>query len=267
MPNIESNPIYWITKIIAVAVLLQGLELLQIRRAFANDGIWKWSTLRKEFEIFPTFVQKLLHAALNYPRFLIVIAGQIALAISLLALPQPHPALFIGLLITTGLIALRWRGTFNGGADYMTILVLLMLAIDSLFHANPIVRLGCLWYLTVQAVLSYFLSGVVKLRNADWWNGRALQRFLSTPPYDPPAFIVQFSKHAGLMRLGSWAILLFEISFPLALYNPTVCTAFLIAALIFHILNFTTFGLNRFIFAWTAAYPALYYCSTKRIFG
>lgn len=264
MPSLETDPLYWVTKIIGCAVLLQGLELLQIRRTFASHGIWRWETLRKEFEIFPRFVQWLLNRTLDYPRFLVVVLAQIAGGVALLAMSQPHAALFIGLLITTGLTALRWRGTFNGGADYMTILVLLMLAIEALFPYAT-VRLGCLWYLAVQAILSYFMSGAVKLRSADWWSGRALQRFMSSPPYDPPAFFVRLSKSMLMMRLGSWTILAFEVSFPLALLGPRACAAFLCAALVFHALNFATFGLNRFIFAWSAAYPALYYCSMQKV--
>lgn len=267
MPSLESDPFFWIAKIIGCAVSLQGLELLQIHRTFAADGIWRWESLRKEFEIFPRIVQSYLNLLLDYPRFLGIILAQIACGIALLSIPQPPAALFIALLMTTGLISLRWRGTFNGGADYMTILVLLMLSIATLFRASATVQLGCLWYLAVQAILSYFMSGAVKMRSTDWWSGRALQRFMSSPPYDPPAFFVALSKRPFLMRMGSWTILVFEISFPLALTGPRACAAFLCAALAFHILNFATFGLNRFIFAWSAAYPALYYCSTRGIFA
>jgi hypothetical protein len=255
------------TKLIACAVLLQGLELLQIRHSFAGDGIWRWETLRKEFSFFPRAFQWLLDALLDYPRFIFVIIGQIGLALSLLVLPEAHAAVFIGLLLTTGLIALRWRGTFNGGADYMTVLVLLMLSVDAVFQGQPIVRLGCLWYLGLQTVFSYFIAGLVKLRNGDWRTGRALQRFLSSPPYDPPDFIVRLSGNSRLMWLGSWAILVFEVSFPIALLSPVVCAGVLSAAFVFHVANFAVFGLNRFIFAWCAAYPALYFCSTQRIFG
>lgn len=262
----DSDSIFWITKAIACAVLLQGLELLQIRRAFASDGVWKWETLRPEFEIFPGFARWLLRAALDYPRFLGVIAAQIALAAAALAFEQPHPAVLIGMLAATGLTALRWRGTFNGGADYMTVLVLLLLSIEAVNRDRPAVRLGCLWYLSVQAVLSYFIAGVVKFRNADWRSGRVLRRFMSGPPYDPPDFFAALSKRAGLMQLSSWGILLFELSFPLVLHSPAACLAFLTVALVFHLLNFAIFGLNRFIFAWAAAYPALYFYSAQIIF-
>ena len=39
------------------------------------------------------------------------------------------------------------------------------------------------------------------------------------------------------------------------------CAGILVAAIGFHLVNFYAFGLNRFLFAWAAAYPALYFCS------
>ncbi len=266
MPSLEFEPFFWTEKIIALAVILQGLELLQIRRAYAPDGIWVWDTLRKEFEIFPSVFQRLLDVTSAYPNFLILLLGQVALALVLLLTAEPSAPVVLGMLFTSMLIALRWRGTFNGGADYMTVLVLLILSLAGLFRSNESVRLGCLWYLSVQTMMSYFISGAVKLKNADWRTGRALRGFLSGPPYEPPAIFTAISKKPGLMRLSSWVIMLFELSFPLAILNPGLCAAFLCAALAFHVLNYAAFGLNRFLFAWGAAYPAIYFCSSLKVF-
>jgi hypothetical protein len=267
MPTLEAAPLFWTTKLIAVAVLLQGIEILQLRRTFAPDGIWRWETVRKEFLIFPRPLRTFFNLTLDYPRFLFVLVAQIVLALAALALPAPHPAILAGLLFTHALIAVRWRGTFNGGADYMTTLTLLLLTVYAFAPTHRIVELGCLWYLAVQAVLSYTVAGLVKLRNADWRRGRALQKFLVGPPYDPPELFAAVSKNPQLAVIGSWTILLFEVSFPLALLNPKVCTAYIAAALVFHLLNVATFGLNRFLFAWAATYPALYFCSAQKIFG
>jgi hypothetical protein len=40
-----------------------------------------------------------------------------------------------------------------------------------------------------------------------------------------------------------------------------VCVAIVAVALAFHIANVYVFGLNRFVWAWAATYPALYFCS------
>lgn len=267
MPTLLADPLFWSTKIIALAVLLQAIEILQLRRTFASDGIWKWKTLQHEFAFFSKPARALLNVALDVPNFLVIVVAQIGLALAVLAIAHPHPAILVGLLSTNGLIALRWRGTFNGGADYMTVLTLLLLTIHAFVPGNRIVELGCLWYLALQAVLSYFIAGAVKLRNADWRAGKALAHFLSGPPYDPPAHFVNMARNRALMLLGSWTIILFEVSFPAALMNPKTSAAYIAAAFLFHLLNVATFGLNRFLFAWSATYPALYFCSTQKIFG
>lgn len=266
MSNLEFAPFFWIKKLIAVAVIFQGLELLRIRSSYAPNGIWVWATLRKEYEIYPKVFQRILAVTLDYPHYLILLLGQVGFAFILLLTAQPSPVVVLCLLLSSMLTSLRWRGTFNGGADHMTILVLMILSIADLFRSNGNVGVGCLWYLSIQTMMSYFIAGSVKLKNADWRSGRALQMYLSRPPYDPPVFFAKVSKKPGLILLGSWGIMLFELSFPLAILKPGLCAAFLCMALVFHLLNHATFGLNRFLFAWSAAYPAIYYCSGLKVF-
>ncbi len=62
-----------------------------------------------------------------------------------------------------------------------------------------------------------------------------------------------------LSSIGSWAILVFELAFPLAFASPIACTVLLCMGAAFHVANAITFGLNRFLWAWIAAYPALLY--------
>lgn len=262
MPITEHEAVCWCARLNAGAVVLQSLELLQIRRAYGPNGIWTWDVLRDEFAVFPGFLRALLGLLLGYPRFLLVLLAQLALAVAILLQPQSHPVVLIGLLAATALVSLRWRGSYNGGADYMTVLVLLALSVEACFREHAAVRHGCLWYVAVQTVLSYSIAGAVKLRQADWRSGRALARFLSGPPYDPPQAFATLAKRTGTVRLIAWGIMGFEAAFPLALSSPMACVSFLGAAFVFHLLNVAVFGLNRFVFAWLAAYPALLYCSS-----
>ena len=78
------------------------------------------------------------------------------------------------LLALIGLVMLhRFQGPYNGGSDRMSLLVLCSLC---LVHFAP----SLYWqeisfgYLALQLVLSYFISGWVKLINPDWRSGRAL---------------------------------------------------------------------------------------------
>jgi hypothetical protein len=181
--------------------------------------------------------------------------------VALAALAWPHAAFFAFLALGAWLSAVRWRGTFNGGADTLTLIVLGSLAVGLGAAPGSALARGALWFVALQVVLSYFVAGIVKLRRAEWWRGRALARFLGESAYDVPQRWRAWSRYPALMGVGAWALMLFEVSFPLALRDPAWCRWYLLAAFAFHLLNFAVFGLNRFVWAWLAAYPALYVCS------
>ncbi len=257
-----SNALFWVEKIIALALIFQTLELIKIRETTKEEGIWKWSVLKEEFSIFPSALQRILGFLLKYPNFLLLLLVRLICAVLILGLSHSVPTLV--LLFSTILIALRWRGTFNGGSDYMTIVILTALGLAVSFRSNFGVVFGCLWYITLQVCASYFIAGVVKLRRANWRSGLALRAFLNSTIYEPQALLQAFSKNALLVRLSSWLIIAFEISFPLALFNPTLCLMYIALAFLFHLANCYVFGLNRFLLAWAAGYPALLYCSQIR---
>ena len=145
---------YWSEKLIAFAVVLQTLELLRIRQTFTEDGVWIWSTLREEFKIFPSFIRLPLDYLLDYPHFLIVLLARLLAAFLLFFFS--HPAILLVMLFGTVLIALRWRGTFNGGSDYMTLILLISLSIWSFFPSNPWVSLACVCYIAISALFIVF---------------------------------------------------------------------------------------------------------------
>ena len=154
------------------------------------------------------------------------------------------------LLATSYLINLRWRGTYNGGSDVMTFLLLSTLTVGELFGPSPKVLCACLWYIAVQSALSYFVAGWVKIAQPSWRSGKALNQFLRL--------------HRIKVRLSptmAWAMMLFEAAFPLALLYPALTFPFLAAAFTFHLLNAKLLGLNRFVPAWLATYPAILFAS------
>lgn len=138
------------------------------------------------------------------------------------------PALVWFLLFTTVLTSVRFGGTLNGGSDYMTVVAL----------SSLLVPWGSV-YLAVQLTLSYFVAGIVKLKQKDWRNGSALTRL------------------TGLPAQMAWPVLLWECTFPLAWLNHSLCLAYLMVGLVFHLANAKILGLNRFFWIWLAAYPSL----------
>jgi hypothetical protein len=247
------------TRLTAGSVALQTLELLWIRQSFSDRGIWRFASLATEFSTLPWPLRWLTLTCLPYAPFLGLLSVQLAVCALLLAL-GPSPALVV-IAMTTLLVCARFRGTFNGGSDSMTVLALLGLSVAALFPARPRVALGGLGYIALQATLSYFVAGVIKLKEPSWRRGRALAGFSQLPRYGVPAGARALLGRPVLGRFAAWTILLFECAFPLALLGPRICLPFLVLSLVFHVLNDALFGLNRFLFAWAAAYPAIYYVS------
>lgn len=249
----------WVIRLTSLSLCVQTVELLLLKPLYSNSGIWSWSKVAPEFEFLPALPRKLLDFILRYPQFDVMLWVRLLSAAGVSF--YPHPLILTFLFLSTLLISVRWRGTFNGGSDFMTLSVLFALSVAQCFADIPVITRGCLWYIGIQACTSYFLAGVVKVKHTSWRQGYAIPAFIDSSIYGPLPALSRFY-HSRTVGLGmSWFILAFECLFPLALWSPSSCAFFMATALVFHVGNFYVFGLNRFVFAWAATYPALYYCS------
>ncbi len=243
-------------------MLIQSLELWTIRRVAADDGVWRWSVVRRELHVFGGPILRGLDALLNERAFLGLVIVRALCAIAIMVVPHALPVLL--LLASTLLIALRWRGSFNGGSDFMTLVVLTALAAATLFSQQPIATVGALWYIALHTCNSYFLAGFVKLRTANWRNGRALVGFMQSTMYERPPLSPRLFP-PWLSRVVSWGVIGLECLFPLSLVRPESCAVLIALAGIFHVFNAYALGLNRFVLAWAATYPALLWCSAQSL--
>jgi hypothetical protein len=247
------------SRLIGLALALQTLELLAVRAALSDRGVWRYAELRAEYERASWPVRVLTRGLLPYRRFLGVLLVQLGAALTVLVLGAT-PLLMV-LVATHLLSAMRFRGSYNGGSDAMTALVLVCLVPAALGASDGWLGKVALGYLAVQAVLSYFVAGVIKLKEPSWRAGTALSALLSLPKYQAPSALLRVLSHGTVARTGAWLVMLFEASFPLALLSTRCCLVYLALALLFHVANAVLLGLNRFIFAWLAAYPALLHLS------
>jgi hypothetical protein len=75
--------------------------------------------------------------------------------------------------------------------------------------------------------------------------------------------------HAGEPQLRrrlatAWSVIAFESLFPLAiLAGPKGALVFLGIGVMFHLANAAVMGLNNFVWAFTATYPAVHYCAER----
>lgn len=160
------------------------------------------------------------------------------------------------LLVTAVMLIRRFQGPYNGGSDTMTFLVLLCLWLS---HIAPTrywqeIALG---YLAIQLMLSYFQSGWVKVVNPEWRSGSALQKVFAVSAYPVSENARLWTERPQLLFFMSWAVIGFELVFPLALFNQTLLIIALGIAALFHLANACLFGLNRFFWIWPAAFPVI----------
>lgn len=153
----------------------------------------------------------------------------------------------------------RYDGPFNGGSDKMTLLVLACLsgveaalALDRTFWAEM-----AFGYLAIQLVLSYFISGQVKLVNPAWRRGEALREVFLYSAYPVSERLRGLAERRLVTFWGAWVVMLVEMAFPLFLLHPLALAAGLTLAAGFHFSNACLFGLNRFFWIWLCAFPAL----------
>ena len=248
--------------VFALSLTIQTLEYLRLSKYTADDAFWSWQLQRADIPNAP--VRALLDALFKprvYQLHLVLrLCGAVVLAVQGASLPLIG-FLFVGNL----LILIRWRGAFNGGSDFFTLVMLTGLLISQVAAAFGHVQLGWqagLWYIAIQAITSYFMSGAVKLLRSEWRNGSAMTIFLNGAIYGPLSATHPL-RNKWLAMLGSWGFIVWEILFPLSLLDPRLAAVFCAVAAFFHFLVFWFFGLNRFFWAWLCSFPAIIWCSAQ----
>jgi hypothetical protein len=150
----------------------------------------------------------------------------------------------LALLIHALFVLARFQGPYNGGSDRMGMLILCCLCLT---HFMPTLQFQeyAFGYLALQVVLSYFIAGWVKIVNADWRGGQALQDVFRFSAYPVSEALRSWAEKPRLLFFASWAVMVFELVFPLSLLSQTTLIIAMIVAAAFH------------FWVWLAAYPSL----------
>ena len=250
---------------LAIGLIIQTIEYLNLREATGPRGVWAFSLQGRDFESAPVIYALFAWLSDDGVYFWLLLLRLIACVVLLLA--GGSLSLMAFLFLSGLFVVMRWRGAFNGGSDFMTMAVvtgcLLAYLVGFLGDEALGWRAGLI-YIAIQSVTSYFVSGGVKLLSSEWRNGRALPLFLDGGVYGP---LSRFSPYwFGLVGVTvSWAFILWECAIPFALLALPNAIVFCATGLFFHTLVFWYFGLNRFVFAWLSSYPAL--CFIASVIG
>ena len=259
----EFNLLRAVEIIFAISLLLQGAEFLCMRSASAVSLGWSWSVQREDLCHTAPWLRRFFDLAFRPEVYRAHLFLRMAVSFYLLLYGG---TIFCVLFLFFGTlcILIRWRGAFNGGSDFMTLVVITGLMIARLgapWLGDTLAFRAGLLYIAIQALSSYFLSGTVKLFYDGWRDGRALPALLDGGIYGPlkPDSIF---RRQSIARVCSWAFIVWECVFPLTMISPRWTLIWCLLALGFHFLVFWYFGLNRFFWAWAATLPAIIYCAT-----
>lgn len=251
----------WFSIGLAFSLIIQTLEYWSLSQRSDVKALFDWSVQKDDLRQAPKLVQAVFEFLFTAHIHIFHLMVRVILSLSLLI--QPTLIAAVLLWISTLLLLVRWRGAFNGGSDFMTLVCVTGLSIGigaSYFTNEKNAWTIGLFYVAIHSITSYFMSGAVKLLNRSWRNGEALIYFLDGGLYGPLPPHSLFRRQS-LAILASWGFILWEISFPLVFFDGDLARIYCLIAFAFHLLVFRFFGLNRFVWAWTATFPAILYCA------
>jgi len=243
--------------LIALFFALSSIELLRLLKQPQFIKIWNYDYLKIDLEkAFPLF-KKLLPILFSNSSFKWVLYLQLILAAFLILIKSPW---IVGCLIISHLlICIRFRGTYNGGSDMMAFVLLTGALVLTSFKNQDLAQFGFL-YIAIHTLYSYLKAGLSKVVQKDWRSGFALSAFLSRSLYpDIKKLSVWLDHKKNISLMACWLVIIFELAALLIVLFPRFAIVYFIMALVFHFSVFLTFGLNRFFWAWLAAWPSIFY--------
>jgi hypothetical protein len=106
------------------------------------------------------------------------------------------------------------------------------------------------WIIRLQLLLAYMVTGLHKLTGTHWPQGTAMGIVASDPAFGP-AWI---AGGPALAMAITWAVLLFQLTFPLAMWWRRTRIPWMLAGVVFHLCTAWWMGIPEMGFAFIAAY-------------
>lgn len=250
--------------VLSVGAAITDCELLSLYGAFTRYGPMGWAqppvaatSLQRTLARLFSRVFAMIPLAVFF--FLRLVSSVAIMWIVLFSKHVPTVTLAAYIILT---LIIRMRPHLgNNGADKMLLLgaTAYFLALIAKIPGNQMLAL---FALSSQLSLAYATAGIVKLCEKGWWNGRFLSVIFATETFGHRSIGELFSSVPWLTQVGGIAIVSFEMSCSFAPWlSPRASALLLMTAGIFHLCTAVFMGLNTFVFAYAAAFPAALYTS------
>lgn len=250
---------YHFTRILVLIFFwIQTLEYQSLKPLWCGrKSIWNDKILSFDLQKFPLWSRSFFQLVMKDENFLSLFYMRYILGFFGFFWISPWLDGFF--FFSTWLFSFRWRGTFNGGSDFMGLILTGTLFVLSFSPNHSTLLRAGLAYIAVQSITSYFIAGLVKIKNQGWRTGTALRDFFLAPPLPAPLWMQKWIHKDFIIHVLAWSVLIFELSFPMIFIFPQWKVFYILTAFLFHLGNFYFFRLNRFVWAWLATYPAILY--------
>jgi pimeloyl-ACP methyl ester carboxylesterase len=254
-------------RISAVTHLLSSLEHLVTPEDRRKGGFNNWDIARQNFPIRSRRLRRAADIAAD-DRVTTALHGLRVAAAASLILPLPrdrffprHRRLAANAFLAGTSLALHPRHHYGtDGSDQGSFLVQSAAAAARANGGTPKAVDAALWYVSLQSVLSYGVSGLVKMTSPTWRSGDALAGVMRTRSYGDKATWEFLDQHPRVGKALVRSTLALETLFPLVfLGRKRVGPAFVAAAAGFHLANARLMGLGRFVWSFGGMHPAILY--------
>lgn len=245
-------------RLCAVGQLIGLLELLLARRELSDSGFLDWSMIGNLSPVARTRLGGAIRRRfrrLGRPAFAAALAADAAVVVALLAWPAAWP--LIGLAVALQVIVLKRHHLTIDGSDQMMLVVLVACLLGRIGSDAVSVR-AAVTFLAAELSLAYAVAGFAKASSRHWRSGVAFSVIAQTRMYGQPAVARLVRDHPSMGTAAGWSVVVWESLAFVALTAPRpLLLALLVAGLGFHAGCAVVMGLNRFIWAFVAGYPAL----------
>jgi hypothetical protein len=157
--------------------------------------------------------------------------------------------ILVSLISITSIILVVRTPYGHSGADQMILIVFVTISIAYIFDHVIITRTEALFFITAQACLAYFTSGVYKARSESWRSGKALVKIFSSETFGNKTIARFLDSNHTITTILANSMILFECCFPLVLLSSPILhltEVLLIIGVLFHIFNAIFMRLNTF---------------------
>lgn len=201
--------------------------------------------------------------ALDYSLIVSAIAVRLVASavVALSALRGPDSLPGLGIFVAASLFIQIRGGLGNNGSDDMVLLVMFASFLARLLNTRAS-AMAVLFFISAQLSLAYLVSGLVKVSQLPWRNGTAMMRLMSTETFGHRGLLVLLGVSAKLAALLATLFVFGELFGSLAPWlPPPYALDLLLCAAAFHLATAVAMGLNTFVPAFVATYPAALYTS------